>query len=464
MEKDNILSESTNQSSNHLNKIADYLYKNTLYDRNLDAIVSPVFVRGVAIRSSMDFTLYHNFLGELKDYLEEIFGLGTDEAERVWNYYRNKIREYDNNENSYHITDEFKDSKDVNRLDESTNQRKLVEKIAQEIINSTVIDADREQLYFLPPVYSSDTRHAPIHLDVFSEWIHNDKSMGRHHLEQDIRKMGRQYIKKILGFGITQADDPIYKEINDKVIKNVLHRALNWEGSDNQTFNLNESTREEKSKNYREKVYRDLVKKTKWRDDSYREIDVDGVCNKINSYIEWGSSGAYFYVIPPCIEDLLTNVYGLTYSEMDRFFWEWYGEHIIYMLISKKEYLPPHIKRLNLSYLNESVDSVEKNKPYLDKVVDKLKHYTTFIKQTAFNGWTNFYIAKVPFTGGNNWVIEWFGKNIESGFGFKDSFKKEMEDVYGLNPLEREYVYMKFTSYLINEFKRLDKTLKKRHT
>ena len=36
-----------------------------------------------------------------------------------------------------------------------------------------------------------------------------------------------------------------------------------------------------------------------------------------------------------------------------------------------------------------------------------------------------------------------------------------MEDVYGLNPLEREYVYMKFTSYLINEFKRLDKTLKK---
>ena len=131
------------------------------------------------------------------------------------------------------------------------------------------------------------------------------------------------------------------------------------------------------------------------------------------------------------------------------------------MLISKKEYLPPHVKRLNLSYLNESVDSVEKNKPYLDKVVDKLKHYTTFIKQSAFNGWTNFYIAKVPFTGGNNWVIEWFGKNIESGFGFKDSFKKEMEDVYGLNPLEREYVYMKFTSYLINEFKRLDKTLKK---
>ena len=114
MENDNIISESTNQSYNHLNKIADHLYKNTLYDRNLDAIISPVFVRGVAIRSSMDFTLYHNFLGELKDYLEEIFGLGTDEAERVWNYYRNKIREYDNNENSYHITDEFKDNKDVN--------------------------------------------------------------------------------------------------------------------------------------------------------------------------------------------------------------------------------------------------------------------------------------------------------------------------------------------------------------
>ena len=559
MEKDKILREYRNESYNHLKKIAEHLYKNTLYDRKEDTIVSPVPIPGVAIRSSMNFTIYHDYLWELRNYLEEIFGLVSDDADDVWTYYKNKMREYDNRENSYHLTDEFMDSKDINRLDESTNNRKLVEKIAQEIINSTVIDADKEQLFFLPPIYMSKDRHDPIHLDVFSEWIRNDKSMGRYHLEHDIRKMGRQYIKNILGFGITQSDDPIYKEINDKVIKNVLHRALNWGGSDNQTFNLNES-KEEKSKNYREKVYRDLVKKTKWRDDSYREIDVDGVCDKINSFIEWGSTGAYFYIIPPCIEDLLRNIYGLTYSEMDRFFWDWYGEHIIYMLISKKEYLPPHIKRLNLSYLNESkdarqgeflnyvledlmnnttwkdasytilllhgknistsinydtfsidwmpskvdeilynmgldsrekrmiweiykefvldkmmsegnntwgkkhlhmrrypylnesVDSVEKNKPYLDKVVDKLKHYTTFIKQTAFNGWSNFYTAKVPFTGGQKWYIEWFSGSLETGYGFKDGFKKEMRDVYGLTPEEIEYVYMKFTSYLIKEF------------
>ena len=216
-------------------------------------------------------------------------------------------------------------------------------------------------------------------------------------------------------------------------------------------LNLNES-KEDKSKNYREKVYRDLVKKTKWRDDSYREIDVDGVCNKINSYIEWGSSGAYFYVIPPCIEDLLTNVYGLTYSEIDRFFWDWYGEHIIYMLINKKEYLPPHIKRLNLSYLNESVESVEKNKPYLDKVVDKLKHYTTFVASKS-PSFSTFYTAQIPFTGGQKWYIEWFSGSLETGYGFKDGFKKEMRDVYGLTPEEIEYVYMKFTSYLIKEFK-----------
>ena len=217
----------------------------------------------------------------------------------------------------------------------------------------------------------------PISADVNSEWIHNDRSTGIYHLTTDIRRIGRLYINKIMGPGIDR-EDPIFKQVNDIVIDNILKRARNHDWMkevggmrdlrDKHGF-LRES-KEDKSKNYREKVYRDLVKKTKWRDDSYREIDVDGVCNKINSYIEWGSSGAYFYVIPPCIEDLLMNVYGLTYSEMDRFFWDWYGEHIIYMLISKKEYLPPHIKRLNLSYLNESKE--DKQKEYLTKVVDSI--------------------------------------------------------------------------------------------
>ncbi len=65
---------------------------------------------------------------------------------------------------------------------------------------------------------------------------------------------------------------------------------------------------------------------------------------------------------------------------------------------------------------------------------------------------STFYTAHIPFTGGQKWYIEWFSGSLETGYGFKDGFKKEMRDVYGLTPEEIEYVYMKFTSYLIIEF------------
>ena len=39
-----------------------------------------------------------------------------------------------------------------------------------------------------------------------------------------------------------------------------------------------------------------------------------------------------------------------------------------------------HLHMRRYPYLNESVDSVDKNKPYLDKVVDKLKHYNPMFK------------------------------------------------------------------------------------
>ena len=185
-----------------------------------------------------------------------------------------------------------------NKINESTNNRKLAEKIAQEIIDATTLTG--VLLTFYPPIVGKNEQIPPIRAVIDSDWIHDDKSVGVENLTQDIRKMGRQYIRRILGFGITQGHDPIYKEVNDIVIDNILDRVRNYDrekeiqrsedlkdkhGAVGFLRDLNES-KEDKSKNYREKVYRDLVKKTKWRDDSYRELDVDGVCNKINSYIK----------------------------------------------------------------------------------------------------------------------------------------------------------------------------------
>ena len=81
-----------------------------------------------------------------------------------------------------------------------------------------------------------------------------------------------------------------------------------------------------------------------------------------------------------------------------------------------------HLHMRRYPYLNESVDSVDKNKPYLDKVVDKLKHYTTFAASKS-HVYRPFYTAQIPFTGGQKWYIEWFSNSLETGYGFKDGFK-----------------------------------------
>lgn len=133
---------------------------------------------------------------------------------------------------------------------------------------------------------------------------------------------------------------------------------------------LNEST-EGKQKEYLEKVYSDLVKNTKWRDASFSKIDVfDGICKSINVMISWGSVAPYFLKIPDCIEEKLRDYYGLSWSEIDELFWGRYDEHVINMILSKKEGVSPHIKRLGLDYLKESKE--DKQKEYLDKIVSKM--------------------------------------------------------------------------------------------
>ena len=79
-----------------------------------------------------------------------------------------------------------------NKINESTNNRKLAEKIAQEIIDATTLTG--VLLTFYPPIVGKYEQIPPIRAVIDSDWIHDDNSVGVENLTQDIRKMGRQYI------------------------------------------------------------------------------------------------------------------------------------------------------------------------------------------------------------------------------------------------------------------------------
>ena len=57
----------------------------------------------VGFTSSYGMSIYHNFLWELKNHLERIYGLTNEEADYVWNKYRSEMVVFDNRRNGYDL-------------------------------------------------------------------------------------------------------------------------------------------------------------------------------------------------------------------------------------------------------------------------------------------------------------------------------------------------------------------------
>jgi len=128
----------------------------------------------------------------------------------------------------------------------------------------------------------------------------------------------------------------------------------------------------DKQKEYLEYVYNDLVKNTKFRDASYREIDIyDGKCKGLQVAIRWGSQAPYFNYVPECLENYLKDYWGLTYNEIQDLFWDRYEEHIINMVLSKKENVSPHV-RVHVDYLREAKLNEGIDLGFVDKVADSV--------------------------------------------------------------------------------------------
>lgn len=128
----------------------------------------------------------------------------------------------------------------------------------------------------------------------------------------------------------------------------------------------------DKQKKYLEYIYNDLVKNTKFRDTSYREIDIyDGKCKSLQVGMRWGSESPYFNYVPECLENFLKDYFGLTYYEIQDLFWDKYEQHIINMVLSKKEHVSPHV-RVHVDYLRESKLTEGVDLGFVDKVVDSV--------------------------------------------------------------------------------------------
>ena len=205
------------------------------------------------------------------------------------------------------------------------------------------------------------------------------------------------------------------------------------------------------NKDFLEYVYNDLVENTKFRDASYRDIDIyDGKCYSLQIGIRWGSQSPYFNFVPECLDKLLRDIYGLNYKEINELFWGRYDEHIISMVLSKKENLAPHLRRLGLGYLNESVDN-----KFLDKVVNNLiretkptseKHVSVITPFNSLHNRDGYWVLtahrcrEVAITHPENYMIP-------------EIITKHLKSIYSLQSIEEmEYVMGKYYFNLYNKY------------
>ena len=255
---------------------------------------------------------------------------------------------------------------------------------------------------------------------------------------------------------------PILKNLRTLNICNVEEEwvtKLSNEGKGN--INEGVYTRGNQS-DYLEYVYNDLVKNTKWRDASFSQVDLyDGKCKSIQIIIRWGSAAPYFLDIPECLENLLKNMYGLTWEEIKELIWGRYEEYVINMVLDKKENISPHI-RARVGYLRESVmdyqisdqgtmgtllpestKSVGDNSEFLNKMIDYLVDATElievphhpkirvkypFVDYSPNNKIPHMWyesIPKVIFIVG---IMENYGVNTEEAHFVLDEYREKLRD------------------------------------
>ena len=130
----------------------------------------------------------------------------------------------------------------------------------------------------------------------------------------------------------------IYPEIYNKFFKPLEPDYINESQIRTNKYKLNKIDNEEKQKNYLEYVYNELIKNTKWRDASFRDIELyNGECKSLQVGINWSTNPPSYSYIPVCLQNYLKVVWGLTYEEVKYVFWGRYDKYLINMKLKRHQ-------------------------------------------------------------------------------------------------------------------------------
>jgi len=307
-------------------------------------------------------------------------------------------------------------------------QKKYLDKVLSTITRETKIDNDKREIYV--PFFIQGDNSIPLSLD-------------NRVLYKVMKTPFIKHCKNI--YGLTNKEIE-YVWVN--YIEN--HKKKIWDN-----FPINESI-EDKQKEYLEYVYNDLVKNTKFRDAAYKEIDLyDGKCKSLQVGIRWGSEAPYFNYIPECLENYLKDYWGLTYNEIEEVFWDKYDEHIINMVLSKKEHVSPYL-RVHVDYLRES-KYLDKQTEFLQKVVDIMVSETKPFNETGASVITPFIADRGT---GNVFVLsahycKKMVENFDDEFTMGKIFTRYLE-MFGITEIDEieEVMYWYFNDIFEKYFER----------
>ena len=257
-----------------------------------------------------------------------------------------------------------------------SNKVKYLDKIVEHLVNGTKYDTDHLNVYIIKFPFSDGWEVFGSHgvmsaiYDIYPERFKDH----RWNFDQEMIEV----------FDLMEHESDYVWE---KYFEGARFFGKEYANSDG---TINESV--DKQKEFLDYVYNDLVKNTKFRDASYRDIDLyDGKCKSLQIGIRWGSEAPYFNYVPDCLENYLKDYWGLTYNEIQELFWDKYEQHIINMVLSKKENVSPHV-RVHVDYLRESKIDIETE--FLKKVVDIMIRDTKPFNETSTSVVTPFIAAK----------------------------------------------------------------------
>ena len=335
------LAESKNNQEKYINYVLKHLMDNTKW---ADASWSQLLLNDhVSLSSYINYAEFEfNFIPhDVVDILNG-FGLTKQEEGEVWDFYSRWVLEKVMGEGNVNWPNRETHKKRYPhmlqfRLTESKdNTTKFAEKIAKEIIDASTLSG--KLLYFYPPVVEEAKDEGPISADVNSDWIHNDSSTGVFHLTTDIRRIGRLYIKKIMGPGIDRYD-PIFKQVNDIVVDNILQRARNHDwmkevGGMTALRDKHGFLRESTQPQYLDKIFNSIIKEIRFDEDKYGAV----IIPFINSERYSSTTGALEHeeyqlakhdknvrlrtggLLHQQIKSYLEEIYGVTPEEAEKVF------------------------------------------------------------------------------------------------------------------------------------------------